>query len=137
MALSELEQGRETIHELLLMNSPDCDLCLSVGSTNDDISFIPCAPFSICHVPVSLLTSYGDCAFSISAPTSCNKFSADIRNASSLEKLKSFLKHTCSRSLSQINNYYLLNHLQVFYRYIIWDIIIFHIICTAPLNGSC
>jgi len=44
--------------------------------------------------------------------------------------------HTCLRLLSQMNNNYLLNILQGFYRHIIWDIIIFHIICTAPLNGS-
>ena len=60
------------------------------------------------QVPVSLLKSYGDCAFSVAAPTLWNRLPANIRNASSLGN-----------------------------RHIIWGIIILHIICTAPLNGSC
>jgi len=36
-------------------------------------------------VPVSLLKSHGDCAFSGVAPTSCNRLPADIRTVSSLE----------------------------------------------------
>jgi len=39
--------------------------------------------------------------------------------------------------LFHINNTYLLNHLEGFYRHIIWGTIILYIICTAPLNGSC
>ena len=35
------------------------------------------------QVPVSRLTSYGECAFSVASPT--NRFPADNRNASSLE----------------------------------------------------
>ena len=44
--------------------------------------------------------------------------------------------HTYLRSLSQIYNYYLLNNYRAFTD-IIQGIIILHIICTAPLNGSC
>ena len=44
------------------------------------------------QVPVSRLKSYGDCAFSVAAPTLWNRLPADIRNASSLENLKSVLK---------------------------------------------
>ena len=44
------------------------------------------------RVPVSRLKSYGDCAFSVAAPTLWNRLPADIRNASSLENFKSVLK---------------------------------------------
>ena len=44
------------------------------------------------QVPVSRLKSYGDCAFSVAAPTLWNRLPADVRNASSLENLKSILK---------------------------------------------
>ena len=44
------------------------------------------------QVPVSRLKSYGDCAFSVAAPTLWNRLSVDIRNASSLENVKSVLK---------------------------------------------
>ena len=37
------------------------------------------------QVPVSRLKSYGDCTFSVAAPTLWNWLQADIRNASSLE----------------------------------------------------
>ena len=70
------------------------------------------------------LKSCGDCAFSVVAPTLWNRLPADIRNASSLENFKSLLKIHLFKSLSQINNYYLLNHYMVFYR----RIIILHII---------
>ena len=56
------------------------------------------------QVPVSRLNPYGDCAFNVAAPTLWNKLPTNIRNASSLENFKALLKHTCSRSLSQINN---------------------------------
>jgi len=46
----------------------------------------------ILQVPVSRVKSYGDCAFSVAAPTLWNKLPADIRNASSLENFKSVLK---------------------------------------------
>ena len=49
------------------------------------------------QVPVSRLKSYGDVAFNVAAPTSCNRSPADIR------------------SLSQINSKYLLNILQTYY----------------------
>jgi len=77
------------------------------------------------QVPVSRLKSSGDCAFSVATTTLWNRLPANIRNASSLGNFKSLLKtHLCSRSLSQINNYYLLNLLQYFYRHIIWGIIV-------------
>jgi len=41
------------------------------------------------QVPVSQLKSYGDCAFSVSAPTLWNRLPTDIRNALSLENFKS------------------------------------------------
>ena len=44
------------------------------------------------QVLVSRLKSYGDCAFSVAAPTSWNKLTANIRNGSSLENFKSLLK---------------------------------------------
>ena len=44
------------------------------------------------QVPVSRLKSYGDCALNVAAPTLRNRLSADIRNASSLDKFKSVLK---------------------------------------------
>ena len=44
------------------------------------------------QVPVSRLKSYGDCAFSVAAPTLWNKLLADGRKASSLENFKSVLK---------------------------------------------
>jgi hypothetical protein len=44
------------------------------------------------QVPVSQLKSYGDCAFSVTAPTLWNKLPANIRKASSLENFKSRLK---------------------------------------------
>ena len=44
------------------------------------------------QIPVSGLKLYGDCALSVTAPTSWNRLPADIRNASSLEKIKSVLK---------------------------------------------
>jgi len=44
------------------------------------------------QVSVSRLKSYGYCAFSVADPTLWNKLPADIRNVSSLEKFKSFLK---------------------------------------------
>ena len=78
------------------------------------------------QVPVSLLMSYSDCAFTVQPPTLWNWLQLDIINAWSLEHFKSVLKPTCRRLLSQINN-----------NYIIWGIIILHIICTVPLNGSC
>ena len=86
------------------------------------------------QVPMSQLKSYGDCAFSVAAPTLWNKLPADIRNASSLGNFKSILKHPCSRSLSQINNYYLLNKsllrfLQTYY--------LGYYYITYYLNGSC
>ena len=43
-------------------------------------------------VPVSRLKSYGDCAFSVAAPTLWNRLPANIRNASSLGNFKSLLK---------------------------------------------
>ena len=44
------------------------------------------------QVPVSQLKSYGDCVFSVATPTLWNKLPANIRNASSLENVKSILK---------------------------------------------
>jgi len=44
------------------------------------------------QVPLSQLKSYGDCAFSVTAPTLWNKLPADIRNALSLENFLSVLK---------------------------------------------
>ena len=44
------------------------------------------------QVLVSWLKSYGDCAFSVAAPTLWNKLPPDIRNVSSLENFKSLLK---------------------------------------------
>jgi len=44
------------------------------------------------QVPVSRLKSYGDFAFSVTAPTLWNRLPADIRDASSLEDFKSVLK---------------------------------------------
>ena len=44
------------------------------------------------QVPVSRLNSYGDCTFSVAAPTLWNRLPADIRNASSLERFKSVLE---------------------------------------------
>ena len=44
------------------------------------------------QVPVSWLKSYGDCAFSVAAPTLWNKLQANIRNALSLENFLSVLK---------------------------------------------
>ena len=88
------------------------------------------------QVPVSRLKSYGDCAFSIAAPTLWNRLPTNIRNASSLGTFKSLLKTHLFRVASQINKYYLLNHYRVFTDSI-WGIIILHIICTGPLNGSC
>jgi len=76
----------------------------------------------------------GDCAFSVAAPTLWNRLLGDIRNWSALENFKSVLKHIGSRSLSQINNYYVLNLLQVFYRHSICDIIILQIICTLNIH---
>ena len=46
----------------------------------------------ILQVPVSQLKSYGDCAFSVAAPTLWNRLPADIRNALSFENFKSVLK---------------------------------------------
>ena len=77
---------------------------------------------------MSRLRSYGDGAFSVSAPTLWNRLPADIRNASSLEHLKSVLKTHLLKLLSQINNCYLLNLLLNLFRHIIWGIIILHII---------
>ena len=44
------------------------------------------------QMSVSRLRSYGDCAFSVAAPTLWNRLPADIRNASSLGNYKSGLK---------------------------------------------
>ena len=44
------------------------------------------------QVPVSQLKSYGDCAFSVAAPTLWNRLPANIRNASTLGNFKSLLK---------------------------------------------
>ena len=44
------------------------------------------------QVPVSWLKSYGDCAFSVAAPTLWNRLLEDIKNVSSLENFKSVLK---------------------------------------------
>ena len=44
------------------------------------------------QVPVSQFRSYGDCAFSVAAPTLWNRLPADIRNASSLWKNLNLLK---------------------------------------------
>jgi len=44
------------------------------------------------QVRVFQLKSYGDCAFSVAAPTLWNRLPADIRNARSLENFKSLLK---------------------------------------------
>jgi len=44
------------------------------------------------QVPVSRFKSYGDCVFSVAAPTLWNRLPANIRNASSLENFKSLLK---------------------------------------------
>jgi len=44
------------------------------------------------QVPVSRLKSYGDCVFSVTAPTLWNRLLANIRNVSSLENFKSLLK---------------------------------------------
>ena len=41
--------------------------------------------------------SYVDCVFSVADPTLWNRLPPDIRNASSLENVKSVLKHICSR----------------------------------------
>ena len=43
------------------------------------------------QMPMSRFKSYGDCAFSVAAPTLCNMLPADIINASYLEKCKSLL----------------------------------------------
>jgi len=58
---------------------------------------------------MSRLKSYGDCAFSVAAPALSTKLLADIRNVSSLDFFLIRSKNTCSMSLSQINNNYLLN----------------------------
>ena len=44
------------------------------------------------QVPVSRLKSYGDCTFSVAAPTLWNRLSENVRNASSLDNFKSLLK---------------------------------------------
>ena len=81
---------------------------------------------------VSRLKSYGDCAFSVAAPTLWNRLSADIRNASSLENFKSLFKNTCLRSLSQMNNYYLLNHYRVLTD-ILFGILLYYILFVQCL----
>ena len=60
---------------------------------------------------VSTQVIYGDFTFSIAAPTLWNRLPTDIRNTSSFDFLKSVLKQTCLKLLSQINNYYRLNTL--------------------------
>ena len=65
----------------------------------------------VLQVPVSRLMSCGDYGFNLAASTLWN------------------------RLLLQINNYYLLNHLQGFYRHIISGINKLDIICTTHLNG--
>ena len=78
------------------------------------------------QVTVSRLKSYGNCVFSVAVSTLWNKLPANIRNAPSLENFNPVLKaHLFMVAFTD------------FYRYIIWGIIILHIICTAPLNGSC
>ena len=88
------------------------------------------------QVPVSRLKSYGDCAFIVAAPTLWNKLPANIRKVSSFGNFKSLLKTHLFKVAFTDNNYDLLNHYRVFTD-IICGIIILHIICTAPLNGSC
>ena len=46
----------------------------------------------VLQAPVPRFKSYGDCAFSVAAPTLWNRLLADIRNALSLENFKSLLK---------------------------------------------
>jgi len=67
------------------------------------------------QVSVSRLKSSGTCAFSVAASTLWNRLPAYIRNESSLENFISLLKTHIFKVVSQINNYYLLNHLQVAY----------------------
>ena len=55
---------------------------------------------TLLQVPVSRLKSYGDCAFSVAAPTLWNGLPEEIRNVSPLEKLKPNRK----THLSRINN---------------------------------
>jgi len=47
---------------------------------------------ALLQVPVSLLKSFSDSAFSVAAPTLWNRLPAYIRNALSLENFKSLLK---------------------------------------------
>jgi len=84
------------------------------------------------QVPVSRLKSYGDCAFNVAAPTLWNKLPANIRNASSLGNFKSVLKQTGSKSLSQINNSYLLNYLRVFTD-ILFGVLLYYILFVQLL----
>ena len=84
------------------------------------------------QVLVSRLKSYGDCAFSVAAPTLWNKLLANIRNASSLGNFKSLLKHIYLRSFSQINNYYLLNHYR-FFTDILFGVLLYYILFVQRL----
>jgi len=52
------------------------------------------------QVLVSRLRSYGDCAFSVAAPTFWNRLPVNIKNGSSLEHFKSLLKTHLFRCLS-------------------------------------
>ena len=87
---------------------------------------------------MSRLKSYGDSAFSVAAPTLWNKLPADIRNGSSLEIFQSVLKtHLFKVAFTDKELLSFKSLIGFFYRHIIWDIIIVHIICTVPMKGSC
>ena len=80
---------------------------------------------------MSRLKSYGDCVFSVAAPTLCNRLPANIRNASSLGNFKSLLK-TQPFKVAFINNYYLLNHYRVFTD-ILFQVLLFYILFVQCL----
>jgi len=66
---------------------------VSVHGVLSDIQFLLSSQILL-QVPVSRLESYGDCAFSVAAPTSWNRLPANIRNVSSLENLLISSKNT-------------------------------------------
>ena len=65
---------------------------LHADDTQQYISLDPDNEINLLQVPVSQLKSYGDCTFSVAAPTLWNKLPTDNRNVSSLENFKSILK---------------------------------------------
>ena len=80
---------------------------------------------------MSRLKSYGDCAFSVAAPTLWNKLPANIRNASPLENFKSLLK-THLFKVAFTDKIFFFNYYRVFTD-ILFGVLLYYILCVQRL----